>query len=48
MPMIWSESQNHENDCYFYMTSAQGFSKKKIVYPNIPSAKRSILGDKDT
>nr|XP_036219079.1 uncharacterized protein LOC118680996 [Bactrocera oleae] len=48
MPMIWSEPQNHENDCYFCMTSTRGFSKKnknKIVYPNIPSAKRPIPRD---
>lgn len=45
MPMIWSEPQNHEYDCYFCMTSTRGFSKKnnnKIVYPNVPSAKRPI------
>lgn len=51
MPMIWSEPQNHENDCYFCMTCTRGFSKKnkdKIVYPNVPSAKRPIPRDKDT
>lgn len=34
MPMLWSEPQNHENDCYFCMTPTRGFSKKnksKIV-----------------
>lgn len=48
VPMIWREPTNHVTDCYFCMTTIKGFSlksKKKIVYPNIPSAMRPAPHD---
>lgn len=49
VPMIWRESKNHANDCYFCMTVIKGFtsakSKKKIQYPNLPSAMRPVPHD---
>jgi len=51
IPMVWSEPQNHENDCYFCMTVTKGFTKKnkkKIKYPIITSARRLVLSGNDT
>ena len=45
VPMIWREQTDHISDCYFCMTNVQGFSKKnkkKIEYPNLPSAMRPV------
>ncbi|KAJ8871619.1 hypothetical protein PR048_027946 [Dryococelus australis] len=45
-PMSWREPKDHVTDCYFCMTNVQGFtnrkSKKHVVYPNLPSAVRSV------
>ena len=45
--MIWRESTDHVNDCYFCLTPSikKGFNRKKksvIEYPNIPSAIRPV------
>ena len=45
VPMVWREPRNHTDDCYFYLTNITGFnasSRKKIKYPNLRSAKRSV------
>lgn len=47
VPMIWRESTNHTDDCYFCMTPPlqHGMSRKKkwsVEYPNIPSAIRPV------
>jgi hypothetical protein len=39
--MVWRESQNQGDDCYFCTCNIQGYNlknKKEIVYPNLPSA----------
>lgn len=44
-PAIWSEPQNHQNDCYFCLTKTRGFTKKnknKVIYPNISCVKRPV------
>ena len=46
-PMVWREPSNHTTDCYFCMAPpvSGGITKKKkwtIVYPNIPSALRTV------
>ena len=43
--MIWRESANHFDDCYFCTTNLAGYNKrnrKNILYPSIPSATQSI------
>lgn len=49
--MIWTEPSNHENECYFCMMRTKGFTKKinknNILYPNIPSARRSLPQSSD-
>lgn len=43
LPMIWREPKNHYDDCYFCLTSTEGYSKKmknNITYPNLSSAIR--------
>lgn len=47
VPMIWRQSTDYINNCYFYMVSSnyKGMSKKKIMtgkYANIPSAIRPV------
>jgi hypothetical protein len=40
-PIVWRESTNDVNDCYFCMIQIEGMKgkdRKKIEYPNIPSA----------
>lgn len=41
MLILWGEPQNHKND-YYFRTRTRGFTKKKIAYPNIPSARRLV------
>ena len=43
--MVWREPWNHADDCYFCLTNITGFnasSRKKIQYPNLRSAMRSV------
>ena len=45
VPMLWSEPQNHPNDCYFCIAKMKGFNghkKKMWHYPNLESARRPI------
>lgn len=45
VPMVWREPRNHSNDYYFCSTGVHGFNlknKKRIVYPNMPSALRPV------
>ena len=41
MPIVWRNSQNHLDDCYFCLIDFEGFNSKtksSIVYHNLPSA----------
>ena len=45
VPMVWQEQKDHVTDCYFCLTDTQGFrhkTRKKIVYPSLPSAIRPV------
>jgi hypothetical protein len=44
VPMVWRESTNHVNDCYFCIAQTEGLKgkDKKIKYPNILSAVRPV------
>lgn len=45
VPMIWRESRNHGDDCYFCSCNIQGYNaknKKDICYPNMQSALRPV------
>ena len=43
--MVWRESKNHSDDCYFWSVNVSGLTSKarcSIQYPNLPSALQSI------
>jgi len=45
VPMVWRESKNHINDCYFCISNVKGFNrgnKKYMTYPDLESARRPI------
>ena len=45
VPMVWREQKVHATDCYFCLTNTQGYNhktRKKIVYPSLPSAIRPV------
>ena len=45
VPMVWRETKNHVDDCYFCLVNVKGFNKKNkqhLQYPNIDSAMRPI------
>ena len=45
VPMIWGEQRDHITDCYFCLTKTKGYNqrnRKKILYPNLPSAIRPV------
>lgn len=45
VPMVWRESINHINDCYFCMVNVSGINRnnrQKWSYPDLPSARRPI------
>lgn len=49
IPMVWNETKDHVNNCYFCMVYVVGYNatvKKDIVYPNIPSAIRPVVHSK--
>ena len=50
VPMIWREQRDHITDCYFCLTKTKGYNqrnRKKILYPNLPSAIRTVLHSYD-
>ena len=50
VPIVWRETRNHADDCYFCFTNITGFnasSRKKIKYPNLRSAMRPVLHSDD-
>ncbi|KAI6658736.1 hypothetical protein LOD99_15059 [Oopsacas minuta] len=45
IPMIWRESKNHFDDCYFCMVNVMGCKKSDrhlLNYPNLESAIRPV------
>ena len=45
VPMIWRQQRDHITDCYFCLTKTKGCNqrnRKKILYPNLPSAIRPV------
>ncbi|KAI6659517.1 hypothetical protein LOD99_14442 [Oopsacas minuta] len=45
IPMIWRESKNHFDDCYFSMVNVMGYKKSDrylLNYPNLESAIRPV------
>ena len=45
VPMVWREQKDHVTNCYFCIANTQGFrhkTKKKILYPSLPSAIRPV------
>ncbi|GBM70447.1 hypothetical protein AVEN_50717-1 [Araneus ventricosus] len=40
--MVWKESSNHFDDCYFCLTNSKVYLKKKIEYPIKTSTLRSV------
>lgn len=48
VPMIWREPTHHTTDCYFCLSNISGCKRKgkrKISYPNVPSAIRPVRED---
>ncbi len=46
--MVWREQWNHIDDCYFWITKTEGFSKKTkhlVQYPDFPSVMRPVPHD---
>ena len=46
IPMVWCESKNYLNDCYFCAVNTKGINRKNrnsLVCPNLESAIRPIL-----
>ncbi|KAJ8677401.1 hypothetical protein QAD02_013188 [Eretmocerus hayati] len=49
-PMIWSESLNHPEDCYFCNCPTEGYNRKnhkEIEYPDFTSSKRPLAHGPD-
>jgi len=45
IPKIWSEQNNHNDNCYFCSVEIKGFNRRNkigINYPNIKSAIRPV------
>jgi len=45
IPMVWRAPQDHSNDCYFCSCNVTGHnvsSKRNILYPDLPSARRPV------
>ena len=45
VPIIWREQRDHITDCYFCLTKTKDYNqknRKKILYPNLPSAIRPV------
>ena len=50
VPVIWREHRDHITDCYFLLTKRKGYTqrnRKKILYPNLPSAIPSVRHSAD-
>jgi hypothetical protein len=50
VPLVRRKPTNHTDVCYFCQAKVEGYSaknKKGIVYPNLPSAMRSVLHSDD-
>ena len=50
VPMIWQKQRDHITNCYFCLTTSKGYNqrnRKKILYPNLPSAIRPVPNSAD-
>ena len=50
VPVIWREQKEHITDCHFCLTKPKAYNqrnRKKILYPNLPSAIRPVLHSAD-
>lgn len=42
VPMQWREPKNHFDDCYFCCVNLHGVNVKKMIYPDLQSARRPL------
>lgn len=47
VPMVWREPKNHYDDCYFCLVKLRGVNRKKMIYPDLESAKRPLPHSED-
>ncbi|XP_061443081.1 uncharacterized protein LOC133365351 isoform X1 [Rhineura floridana] len=50
VPMVWTEPQNHHDDCYFCVVNVKGFNrykKHRWEYPDLGSARRPVPHSED-
>lgn len=42
VPMQWKEQKNHFDECYFCCVNLRGVNVKKMIYPDLESARRPL------